>query len=231
MPAVDDPSTLSLLPLFQGLPLEHLAAINERLYRRTVPAGTTLMMAEDPGDVAYIIQSGTVKIHVEQTDGSDVILALRGRGEILGEMSILNRQGRSASVLTIEQCSMLRWDRASLVTSLETMPLLTLNLARLLSRRLRHATDKIQALAALDLPGRVARQILAFADEYGEPLEKGALLIPLRLPQSDLAGLVGASRERVNEAMVDFKRRGYITVDERWRITVHNRAALAQRCQ
>src|SRR5579883_3294155 len=107
MPAVDDPSTLSLLPLFQGLPLEHLAAINERLYRRTVPASTTLMMAEDPGDVDYIIQSGTVKIHVEQTDGSDVILALRGRGEILGEMSILDRQGRSASVLTIEQCSML----------------------------------------------------------------------------------------------------------------------------
>ena len=231
MPAVDDPSTLGLLPLFEGLPLEHLAAINERLYRRTVPAGTTLMMAEDPGDVAYIIQSGTVKVHIEQADGSDVILALRGRGELLGEMSILDRQGHSASVVTIEECRLLRWDRASLTTALETIPLLSLNLARIVSRRLRYATEKIQALSALDLPGRVARQILAFADEYGETLDGGAVFIPLRLPQSDLAGLVGASRERVNDAMVDFKRRGYITVDERWRITVHDRAGLAKRCR
>jgi CRP/FNR family cyclic AMP-dependent transcriptional regulator len=231
MPAVADHNALGVLPLFRGLPPEQLARINEQLYKRTVPSGTTLMMAEDPGEVAYIIQSGTVKVHVDQVDGSDVILALRGPGEILGEMSILDRQGRSASVVTIEECSLLRWERAVLVGALETMPLLTLNLARLLSRRLRHATDTIQSLAALDLPGRVARQILAFADEYGEPLENGALLIPLRLPQSDLAGLVGGSRERVNATMVDFKRRGYIAVDERGRIAVHDAAALARRCR
>lgn len=231
MSAVDDPNTLGALPLFRGLPPEQLAGVNLGLYRRTVPAGTTLMMADDPGEVAYIIQSGTVKVHVEQADGSDVILALRGRGEIVGELSILDQRGRSATVVTMEECSLLRWDRATLVAALETMPLLTLNLARLLSRRLRHANDTIQALAALDLPGRVAHQILAFADEYGERLENGALLIPLRLPQSELAGLVGASRERVNAAMVGFKRRGYIAVDDHWRITVHDAAALARRCR
>jgi len=57
------------------------------------------------------------------------------------------------------------------------------------------------SLAALDVHGRVAAQILAFAREYGEALPEVGVLIPLRLTQTDLAGLVGASRVRVNQAL------------------------------
>ena len=59
----------------------------------------------------------------------------------------------------------------------------------------------------------------------------GEVLIPLRLTQSDLASLVGASRVRVNQVLVSYKRRKYIAVDRSYRITMRNRAALAQRCQ
>jgi CRP/FNR family cyclic AMP-dependent transcriptional regulator len=161
----------------------------------------------------------------------DVILGIRGRGEIVGEMSLVDRQGRSASVVTLEDCTLLWLDRPSFETCLQTMPPLSTNLVRLLARRLRLANAQIQALAALDLYGRVARQLLSLAEEYGEPSPSGGILIPLRLTQSDLAGLVGASRVRVNEVMVAYKRRKYLSVDASYRITVHNAAALARRCQ
>ena len=72
----------------------------------------------------------------------------------------------------------------------------------------------------------MARQLLALSDVHGEELPNGDLRIPLRLTQGDLAGLVGATRVRVNEVLVGFKRRHYLSVDARYRITIHDRDAL-----
>ena len=231
MVAMQDSNTLGAMLLFRGLTPEQLSTLSGLLRRRTVPAGATLMLAEDMGEVAYLILSGTVKIALDQADGSEMILALLGPGEIVGEMSLVDRQGRSAGVVTQEACTLLALDRSTFERCLQTMPVLPLNLVRLLARRLRLANAQIEALGTLDIYGRVARQILAFAHEYGEPLGDGALRIPLRLTQSDIAGLVGASRVRVNQVMVAYKRRKYISVDHAYRITVHNVAALAKRCQ
>jgi CRP/FNR family cyclic AMP-dependent transcriptional regulator len=231
MVAVREPSTLGDMMLFHGLTAEQLSTLNGLLHRRSVPAGTLLMLADDPGDVAYLILSGTIKIYLEQRDGAEMILALLGPGEIIGEMSLVERQRRSANVVTQEACVLLSLDRKAFETCLQTMPILALNLVRLLARRLRLANAQIQALGTLDIYGRVAHQILAFAREYGTPADNGSLLIPLRLTQSDVASLVGASRVRVNQVIVAYKRRRYISVDKAYRITVHNVAALTQRCQ
>jgi CRP/FNR family cyclic AMP-dependent transcriptional regulator len=113
---------------------------------------------------------------------------------------------------------------------LETMPRLTLNLAQTLASRRRLASAQIQALATQDVGGRVARQLLAFADAYGRETEPGAILIPLRLTQSDLASLVGASRVRVNQVLAQFQRRHYLAVHPNHHLILHNRAALAHYC-
>lgn len=230
MPAVPDPRALGALPLFNELPLEVLQQLNLMLRRKTFAAGIDIITAEQPGEVVYIILSGTVKIHAEQADGSTVILAILGAGELFGEMSVLENIGRSATVVTLEEATILWMDRLSFEASLHTMPELNYNLTRIFSRRLRLANAQIQALATLDVFGRVARQLLAFANEYGERQAAGTL-IPLRLTQSDLAGMVGASRVRVNQVLVFYKQQGYITVDQDARITVLEYDALAARCR
>ena len=226
-----DPDVLARQSLCKGLTPDQVAAMAARLHERTVPSGTTLMMTEQAGEAAYLIQRGTVKVSMDQADGTEVILSVRGPSELLGEMSLIDRRGRSANVVTLEECTLLWVDRAIFGAWLETMPILTMNLLRLLSGRLRLANAQNLALATLDVNGRVARQILAFAEEYGEPAGEQAVLIPLRLTQGDLAGMVGASRVRVNEAIVRYKRQRLISVDVRYRITVHNPAGLARCCQ
>lgn len=230
MPAVSDPRTLGLLPLFQNLALEHLQQLNGVLRRRQFPAGVDIITAEQPGEVVYIILEGTVKIHAEQADGSTVILAILGAGELFGEMSVLENIGRSATVVTLEEATILWMDRMAFEASQQRIPDLNSNLVRIFSRRLRLANAQIQALATLDVFGRVARQLLAFANEYGQRQSHG-VRIPLRLTQSDLAGMVGASRVRVNQVLVFYKQQGYIAVDQDARITVLNHEALAARCQ
>jgi CRP/FNR family cyclic AMP-dependent transcriptional regulator len=100
----------------------------------------------------------------------------------------------------------------------------------MLCNRLRVANEQIKALATQDVEGRVARQMLAFAQLYGRPTREGEVQIPLRLTQGDLAGLIGATRERVNQVIACYKQRRYISVDQNYRITIHKPEALSRRC-
>ena len=84
-------------------------------------------------------------------------------------------------------------DRNTFQDLLKNVPEFTQNLVRMLSGRLRMANEQIQSLSSLDVAGRLARQILAFAERYGQEEPGQGTRIPLRLTQSDLAELVGAS--------------------------------------
>jgi CRP/FNR family cyclic AMP-dependent transcriptional regulator len=229
-----DPTELSdklgQVALFQGLPAADLRQISERVHSKIFPANAPLMTAEQPGEVVYFIASGTVKVHVEQPDGRDVLIAILGPGEVVGELSIFAPHERSASVLTLEASKLLWTDSATFKNWLKTMPLLTFNLADILATRLRQANEQIQALAALDTEGRVARQLVSFAEKYGQPSTNDGVYIPIRLTQSDIAALVGATREHTNKILVSYKERGYISANQNYHLTVHNLQALANRC-
>ena len=225
------PRALAELPLFHGLSLDQLLWLSEHLRYKTFPAEMGLITAEMPGEVVYIILRGTVKIHIEQVNGTDVVLAILGRGDTVGEMSLIDSAGRSASVLTLEASILLWMDRVSFQDALQRLPALALNLVRILAGRVRLADELIQALATLDVYGRVARQLLAFSEKYGEAASDGGILIPIHLTQGDIADLVGASRKRVNQVMVAFKQNDYLAVDPDGRITVRNREALARLCR
>lgn len=229
--AIPEMETLSELDLFRDLKPDDLSRLQGLLRRRIFPVGAELMATEQPGDVAYVIVDGAVKVHTESPDGTDVILAILGPGEVVGEMSVVDSLGRSATVVTLEESTLLWIDRSSFWECLRAIPEMTFNLTRIISRRLRLANERIEALATLDVYGRVARHILALAQEYGEATPEGDIRIPIRLTQSDLASLVSASRVRVNQVLMAYKRRKWISVDRNYRTTVHERAALAERCQ
>jgi CRP/FNR family transcriptional regulator, cyclic AMP receptor protein len=216
--------------LFHNLPSEYLQAMSGLLSRKTFPASVTLMTAEQVGEAVYFILSGTVKIHIEQEDGSDVIMAILGPGEIVGEMSVLGQTIRSASVVTIESCVMLWMDCAAFQSCLLKSPELSYNLACTLAERLRHANEKIETLATQSVESRVARQLVSFAEQYGRPQPDGGVHLSIRLTQGDIASLIGASREHINRVMVSYKERDYLSIDSNYHITIHNLQALARRC-
>lgn len=229
-PTVPEPDALAEVTLFRGLRTEQLSKLRALLRCKRFPTGTEIFTANQPGGIAYIILEGSVKVHTGQLDDSDVILAILGAGEVVGEMSLADSLGRSASVTTLEPSTLLLMERATFWESLKEMPRMTYNLINILSRRLRLANIHAQSLSRLDVYGRVAGQLLAFAREYGETTPDGEVLIPLRLTQSDLAGMVGASRVRVNQALSFYKRRHYLSIDRDRHIVIHDVVALGRRC-
>jgi CRP/FNR family cyclic AMP-dependent transcriptional regulator len=227
----DTRSLLAEIQLFQGLTSAQLDWVAQRTHQRVFSAGTNVLTIEQPGEAVYIILHGTVKIHVEQGDGRDVILSILGAGDLLGEMSLIDSMGRSASALTLENSLMLWMDKHSFNYLLDEFPPVARNLVRILSARVRLSDQLIQALATLDVYGRVARQLLAFAERYGRPSPDGEIRIPITLTQGDIADLVGASRKRVNQVMVAFKSQGLIGLDAEGHITLYDSEGLAKYCK
>ena len=132
--------------------------------------------------------------------------------------------------MTMEKFTFLWMDRATFQDCLKNVSEFTQNLVRLLAGRLRMANEQIQSLSSLDVAGRLARQILAFAERYGQDEPGQGTRIPLRLTQSDLAELVGASRERVNQIMVDLRQKGLIALEPGQQLVVLDAAGLARLC-
>jgi len=223
-----DAAALETIPLFRGLTPTEQRHLLDLLGIRTFPAGANIVTAEQPGDVAYIVLDGTVKVQVHRPDGTAVILAILRAGEVAGEMSLVDRLGRSATVVAMEQTTLAWLTNTDFWHCLRTMPTMAFNLAGIHSRRLRLSNSHVVALATLDIEGRLADQLLALAEEYGEATANGGLRIPFRLTQGDLAALVGASRVRVNQILVGWKHKELLTVDGRHVVTLLNRRALAE---
>jgi CRP-like cAMP-binding protein len=212
MAAFENPEDLASLPLFAGISPDSLRRLNERLGRLNIPTGRVLMSAEQPGEMAYVILSGTLRIHLTNADGEEITLALLGPGEIVGEMALIDDDVRSASVVALEPVSLLWINRQTFEWARHEVPQLVDNLIRILARRLRDTNALLLAVATLSVLGRVARQLLILADKYGSR-EPGGIRIQLRLTQDDIAHLVAATRVRVNQAISRLKSDGVISVD------------------
>jgi CRP/FNR family cyclic AMP-dependent transcriptional regulator len=230
-PAAPNPAVLAKTPLFAGLPFAELSRLATLMHHRTFPSRSSVITSGQPGEAVYVILQGSVKVSTIRPDGTEVILAVLGAGEVVGEMSLADSLGRSADVVTLEQSTFLWMDREAFRATVEEVPAMGRNLTQVLSRRLRLANTHSRMLSALDVPGRVAAQILALAREYGEPSPEGGTFIPIPLTQSDLAALIGGSRVRVNQALGHFRRHGAISVDPQHRITVLNEEVLSRRAR
>ena len=225
-----NPAALSEISLFRGLPTRELERLAPLLHKRSFRAGASVLTAKQPAEAVYAVLSGSVKVHSLRPDGSEVILAVLGPGEMVGEMSLADSLGRSADVVTLEESVLLWMDRTTFRSSVATSATVAANLTGILSRRLRLTNAHLLSVAALDVPGRVAAQLLALAREYGQSTPEGTR-IPIRLTQTDLASFVGASRVRVNQTLGQFRKRGAISVGHDGYLTVRDEDVLARRAR
>jgi CRP/FNR family transcriptional regulator, cyclic AMP receptor protein len=212
----DGGSLLGNIPLFNGLSEEELKLVGEMAIEKLAPKGTVVITEGELGDSMYVVMSGRVKVFIGDEDGREIILKMLGPGDVFGEMSLIDRQPRSASVSTLEPCTFRILSHSSFEICLERAPRIAVGVMNALAKRLRDADRKISTLALMDVYGRVAHTLLELAVHTN-----GKLLVGQKLSQQDIANMVGASREMVNRILKDLSDRGYITVESK-SITIHN---------
>ncbi len=179
---------------------------------REVPAGSLVVGQEETGDALYVLIRGRVKVVLYgEESGREIILRLfRKPGDFFGEMSLLDGRPRSAHVLAMEDSSFLVLQRDAFKEHLRRSTATALAVLAELSRRLREADEVICNLALLDVYGRLARKLRELARTDGEQAPDGVLIrdLPTR---SELAAMIGTSRETVSRAFGELARRGALS--------------------
>jgi CRP/FNR family cyclic AMP-dependent transcriptional regulator len=199
---------LQNIPLFSVLGTEELDAIERLAVTRNYPKNSVIINEGDHTDSLYVILSGKVKIFLTDDQQKEVIVAIQRAGDYFGELALLDEAPRSASVMTMEPCTLLMIARSAFERHLANEPKIAISLMRGLAERLRATTENVKSLALMDVYGRIARTLLQLAKE-----EEGHQVIDERLTHQELANIVGASREMVSRIMKDLSRGGYIKIE------------------
>jgi CRP-like cAMP-binding protein len=209
---VDD--DLSASPLFAALDETAAASLRSSMTEVRLPRGDMLFDEGDPGDRLYVITAGKIKLGRTAPDGRENLLAILGRGEMFGELSLFDPGPRTAGASAVTDATLLELGHDDLEPWLTGRPEVATHLLAALARRLRRTNEAMADLIFSDVPGRVAKALLDLATRFGVQGEDG-LHVTHDLTQEELAQLVGASRETVNKALADFAARGWLRLEAR----------------
>ena len=207
-----DRELLASSDLFKDLTDPELDAIVAAASSRELRRGDVLFTEDDPSTELFLVEQGRIAMTQRSGDGRESVIALMEPGDMFGEMPLFDGLGRSTEARALEK---------SLVTSIgydavrelyEARPQLLWSVVAMLSQRLRSTDAALADSVFLDVTGRTAKRLLELAGD------QDSFVLPIT--QEELAGMVGASRERVNKAIASFVRLGWIDQrDRRYQIT------------
>jgi len=174
-------------------------------------ADEVLFLAGDVGNGCYRVEEGLLKVTMVSRSGTERILAFLGPSAIVGELSIIDGLPRSASVVAVRP-STLRFVSRSAFEEFANKHLEVYKaLVTLIAARLRETDAAIAAGSFLPLRGRVACTLLELAQDFGQDVGSGRIVIRQKIGQSDLAAMAGIARENVSRILNDWKRRKLVS--------------------
>jgi CRP/FNR family cyclic AMP-dependent transcriptional regulator len=212
---------LETTQLLGALPPDTLETLRQQSTIRTVARNEVLFRQGENSTELFGIVSGRIAILTSSPDGRESLVAVLDEGSLFGELGLFDEGPRSADARALEESSVLVLAYEPVRQAIDAHPTMLWVIVRLLARRLRNTDESLADAVFLDVPARTAKRLLEIAGDQDQ----------FRLPmtQEDLAGLVGASRERVNKALSLFTRLGWIEVEGRNRYRILDRTALAER--
>ncbi len=217
-----DTSLLNDVDLFAELTTDEMARLSAAAADHRLMRGDVLFSEDDAPDSLYVVVSGRIAIAMKSIDRRESMVALMERGDLFGEMGLFDGLGRSAQARALEPSEVLSIPYGPLRDVYEQRPALLWGVVKLLAGRLRNTDVALADSVFLDVTGRTAKRLLELAGESDE--------FVLPITQEELAGMVGASRERVNKAISSFIRLGWLDQND-GRYSFTNREELERRAR
>ena len=200
-------ASIASIALFVGLPEESLQKLISHAIARSHPADQLILLENDWGGSVYLILEGWVKIRTHNVEGKEITLNIVGKGEVIGEMAVLDEAPRSTDVITLTPttvCSIPAQDFSQL---LQSEPQAGICLARLMAKRLRQLNRRLRVREA-DSLSRIVDTLLFLAEGQGKPGD-GGMEIP-NLPHRELASISGLARETVTRCLIKLEKKKLI---------------------
>ncbi|NJD08861.1 MAG: Crp/Fnr family transcriptional regulator [Methylococcaceae bacterium] len=202
-------ASLKIIPFLSEIADAVLAKLAEGAVVKNFPKNVVIINEGDEAGPLFILLSGKVRVFLSNQEGRTVILSEQRAGSYLGELSLLDHEPRSASVMTLEPTTCALIPKQVFTDWVRDYPEdAGLAMIRGLTKRIRMLTDNVRSLALSDVYGRLVKvlQDLAVAD----PEREGEWLVEGKFSHQELANLVGASREMVSRILKDLTKGGYV---------------------
>ena len=228
--SADEPIAVLLrTPIFAGLPSKLSASLRPRVHRRTFAAGAYLARQGEVASSMFVIEGGLVRVTYTSQHGREFVLRLLGPGDTFGEVGVLDAAGiRASSAIAVELTSCVMVSKDDILATLRSTPELGLRMLALMVSQVRQQDEDLADFAFLDVNGRIARKLLDLADRHGTAVPAG-VRISFKLPQAELAAMVGASRENVNRSLSQLVNLGAVSM-EGGHITILDSGRLKSMC-
>jgi len=214
---------LAGVPLFAGLAARELEALAAVTRSQELGPREVLFHKGDAGSHVYAVAEGTLKVVTTSDSGDDLVFSVVGAGELIGEIAALCQAQRTASVIALSACELLAIDRRDLFAFLRAHPEASLALMVVLAQRVRSLSELVEDTLFLNLPVRLAKKLVSYAESHGEPVP-GGIRIGIRLSQEEWGDLVGATRESINKQMRAWVDQGTIRLDRGFVVILHMHA-------
>jgi CRP/FNR family transcriptional regulator/CRP/FNR family cyclic AMP-dependent transcriptional regulator len=206
MKASEAVDTLRAIPLFSNVSDDDLEQVASHLIERRFPRNTTIVEEGLAGDYMYVIREGRVKVTKLSEDGREKILEFLDAGSFFGEMALLDRAPRIASVKTLKPVKLLALSRTDFLKLLRKSPDLALSVIQELCKRLRTVDDQASALSFQRVKDRTKGLLQRLARD---PHEDGGRITP-GLTHQQMADMIGTSRETVTRVVKELKQEGWL---------------------
>jgi CRP/FNR family transcriptional regulator, cyclic AMP receptor protein len=188
--------------------------LSELSLPRDYPAGAIICLEGDPATHVFILVAGWAKILSSTNDGHEIVLALRGDGDLVGEISGATTGRRSATIQAVDVVHALIVPYDKFNSFLDSNPGANRVYRRMMTLRWNEASAMLREHAITSGARRLARHLLELADRHGREMD-GAIYLAMPLTQDELASLAGTSRATVTRALSNWRRRGFILTGQR----------------
>jgi CRP/FNR family transcriptional regulator, cyclic AMP receptor protein len=219
LPTAELVDMLATIPLFASLQRPERIDLARRMYERTYQKSETIIHMDGPGNAFFVLRLGEVKVFRPLESGDEVIVGILGPGEFFGEMALLDGKPRSASVQALEMAEVLVLSRDAFHSFLRAHPTAAIEIIVVLADRIRGLNARVEE-GLLDIPQRLARRLLAMGRRRGRPTPTGGIHLVTAITQGELAGMVGASRQRVNQILSQWQSAKVIQLEGRGAVTI-----------
>ena len=193
-------------PFFSDFSEKDIDRICDDGITRTYKRNCFLFNEGDESDAIYFIRSGRIKVFVTDENGKEKILRYQGEGEYFGELALIDKGARSASVETTMESRITAVQRTRFMQSLRSEETLATKFIRALAQRVRLLTEDVKNLALQDSYARTRDLLYKLATQQSD----GTFLIAAAPTQREMAEMIGLSREMVTRHISDLKKAGYI---------------------
>lgn len=201
---------LAKAPIFADLDPATIAAIAERVTPVTLPAGKVIFSKGDKGGDLYFIVRGRIKVSVLTAEGRELAFAHIEPGSLLGEIAMLDGGERTADATALADVEALVLTSSQADALLERHPDFCRAIIKFLCRRLRDTDLQYEGVALHQIETRLARYFVTLCRQVAPDQDEGEVAIDIGMSQGELALLLGASRPKVNGALVNLQSRGAI---------------------